>query len=70
MDTQKNIESIERDNNILKIVGKNIDNLQMLKDIVDNLTARIEKLEKNKLDKPKEGYVVKTKKYGMELFNE
>ncbi len=68
MDTQKNIDSIERDNNILKIVGKNIDNLQMLKDIVDSLTARIEKLEKNKLDKPREGYVVKTEK--VVLFDE
>jgi hypothetical protein len=57
MDTQKNIDSIERDNN-----------LQMLKDIVDSLTARIEKLEKNKLDKPREGYVVKTEK--VELFDE
>ena len=51
MDTQ----SIERDNSILKIVGKSIDNIQMLKEIIDNLTTRIEKLEKNKLDKPKEG---------------
>ena len=68
MDTQKHINSLERDNSILKIVGKNIDNLQMLKDIVDNLTARIEKLEKNKLDKPKDGYVVKTEK--VELFDE
>ena len=68
MDTQKYIDGIERDNSILKIVGKNIDNLQMLKDIVDNLTARIEKLEKNKLDKPKDGYVVKTEK--VELFDE
>ena len=70
MDTQKNIESIERDNSILKLVGKSMDNFELLKEIIDNLTTRIEKLEKEKLDKPKEGYVVKTKKYGMELFNE
>jgi hypothetical protein len=64
MDTQ----SIERDNSILKIVGKSIDNIQMLKEIIDNLTTRIERLEKNKLDKPKDGYVVKTEK--VELFDE
>ena len=68
MDTQINIESLNRDKKILKLVGNNIDNLQLLKDIVDSLTTRIEKLEKNKLDKPKEGYVVKTEKVG--LFDE
>jgi len=45
MDTQKNVDSIERDNSILKLVGKNIDNLKLIKEIVDNLTTRIEKLE-------------------------
>ena len=45
MDTQKNMESLERDNSILKLVGKNIDNLKLIKKIVDNLTTRIEKLE-------------------------
>ena len=68
MDTQKNINSLERDNSILKLVGKNIDNLQLLKELVDTLMGRIEKLEKNKLDKPKEGYVVKTER--VELFDE
>ena len=68
MDTQVNIESLDRDKKILKLVGGNIDNLQLLKDIVDSLTARIEKLEKNKLDKPREGYVVKTER--VELFDE
>ena len=68
MDTQKHINSLERDNSILKIVGKNIDNLQLLKELVDTLMSRIEKLEKNKLDKPKDGYVVKTEK--VELFDE
>ena len=47
-----------------------MNNLKLLKEIVDELTTRVEKLEKNKLDKPKEGYVVKTEKYGVELFNE
>jgi len=68
MDTQKNIESIERDNSILKLVGKSMDNFELLKEIIDNLTTRIEKLEKEKLDKPREGYVVKTEK--VELFDE
>ncbi len=68
MDTQKYIDGIERDNSILKIVGKNVDNLQLLKELVDTLMTRIEKLEKNKLDKPKDGYVVKTEK--VELFDE
>ena len=68
MDTQKHINSLERDNSILKLVGKNIDNLQLLKELVDTLMGRIEKLEKNKLDKPKDGYVVKTEK--VELFDE
>ena len=68
METQKHINSLERDNSILKIVGKNIDNLQLLKELVDTLMSRIEKLEKNKLDKPKDGYVVKTER--VELFDE
>ena len=68
MDTQKHINSLERDNSILKLVGKNLDNLQLLKELVDTLMGRIEKLEKNKLDKPKDGYVVKTEK--VELFDE
>jgi hypothetical protein len=68
MDTQINKDSIDRDTKILKIVGGNMDNLKLLKEIVDELTTRVEKLEKNKLDKPKEGYVVKTEK--VELFDE
>ena len=68
MDTQINKDSIDRDTKILKIVGGNMNNLKLLKEIVDELTTRVEKLEKNKLDKPKEGYVVKTEK--VELFNE
>jgi|TARA_R100001440_G_scaffold6831_2_gene13809 chaperonin cofactor prefoldin len=68
MDTQINKDSIDRDTKILKIVGGNMNNLKLLKEIVDELTTRVEKLEKNKLDKPKEGYVVKTEK--VELFDE
>tara|TARA_Y100001938_G_scaffold66188_1_gene91956 strand:+ start:417 stop:617 length:201 start_codon:yes stop_codon:yes gene_type:complete len=45
MDTQKNIESLERDNSILKLVGNNTNNLHLVKKILDKLTTRIEKLE-------------------------
>ena len=45
MDIKTNKESIDRDNSILKLVGGNIDNLGLLKDIVFKLIARIEKLE-------------------------
>jgi chaperonin cofactor prefoldin len=45
MDTQINKDSIDRDTKILKLVGGNIDNLKLLKEIVDELTTRIEILE-------------------------
>jgi hypothetical protein len=45
MDTQINKDSIDRDTKILKLVGGNMDNLGLLKDIVFKLIARIEKLE-------------------------
>ena len=45
-----------------------MDNLALLKDIVFKLISRVEKLEENKLDKPKDGYVVKTER--VELFDE
>ena len=48
MDTQKNIESIQRDNAIIKLMSGLQDNVQSLKDIIDSLTTRIEKLEKGK----------------------
>ena len=48
MDTQKNIESIQRDNAIIKLMSGLQDNVQSLKDIIDSLTTRIEKLEKCK----------------------
>tara|TARA_X000001388_G_C2219791_1_gene118788 strand:- start:902 stop:1111 length:210 start_codon:yes stop_codon:yes gene_type:complete len=69
MYTQKeNLESVQRDREILKLMNGLQDNLISCKEIIDLLTTRIEKLEKNKLDKPKEGYVVKTEK--VELFDE
>jgi|TARA_A100001515_G_scaffold55239_1_gene43584 hypothetical protein len=68
MDIKTNKESIDRDTKILKVIGGNMDNLALLKDIVFKLISRVEKLEKNKLDKPKDGYVVKTER--VELFDE
>ena len=48
MDIKKNIESIQRDNEIIKLMSGLQDNVQSLKDIIDSLTTRIEKLEKGK----------------------
>ena len=68
MDIKTNKESLDRDTKILKVIGGNMDNLALLKDIVFKLISRVEKLEENKLDKPKDGYVVKTER--VELFDE
>ena len=48
MDTQKEIQSIQRDNAIIKLMSGLQDNVQGLKNIIDLLTTRIEKLEKEK----------------------
>tara|TARA_R100000995_G_scaffold8868_1_gene3822 strand:+ start:578 stop:778 length:201 start_codon:yes stop_codon:yes gene_type:complete len=49
MNTEKeNIESINRDREILKLVGGLQKNIRSLKEITDLLTTRIEKLEKGK----------------------
>ena len=48
MDTQKEIQSIQRDNAIIKLMSTLHDNVQCLKNIIDLLTTRIEKLEKGK----------------------
>ena len=48
MDTQKEIQSIQRDNEIIKLMSGLQNNVQGLKDIIDLLTTRIEKLEKGK----------------------
>tara|TARA_B100001250_G_scaffold351687_1_gene323990 strand:- start:293 stop:451 length:159 start_codon:yes stop_codon:yes gene_type:complete len=48
MDTQKEIQSIQRDNAIIKLMSTLHDNVQGLKNIIDLLTTRIEKLEKEK----------------------
>ena len=48
MDTQKEIQSIQRDNEIIKLIGGLQNNVQGLKDIIDLLVTRIERLEKGK----------------------
>jgi len=49
MNTEKeNMESINRDREILKLVGGLQENIRSLKEITDLLTTRIEKLEKGK----------------------
>ena len=45
MDIKTNKESIDRDTQILKVIGGHMDNLGLLKDIVFKLMTRIEKLE-------------------------
>ena len=45
MDIKTNKESIDRDTKILKVIGGNMDNLGLLKDIVFKLMKRVEKLE-------------------------
>ena len=48
MDTQKEIQSIQRDSAIIKLMSGLQDNVQSLKDIIDLLTTIIERLEKGK----------------------
>ena len=48
MDTHKEIQSIQRDNAIIKLMSGLQDNVQGLKDIIDCLITRIERLEKGK----------------------
>ena len=48
MDIQREIESIKRDNKIIELIGGLQNNVQGLKDIIDCLTTRIERLEKGK----------------------
>ena len=53
MDTQKEIQSIQRDSAIIKLMSGLQDNVQSLKDIIDSLTNRIDKLEKGKNENKK-----------------
>tara|TARA_R100001510_G_C7592288_1_gene161579 strand:- start:179 stop:385 length:207 start_codon:yes stop_codon:yes gene_type:complete len=44
-DIKTSKESLDRDTQILKVIGGNMDNLGLLKDIVFKLMKRVEKLE-------------------------
>ena len=48
MDTQKEIQRMKLDASIIKLLGGLNDNVKSLKDIIDLLTTRIERLEKEK----------------------
>ena len=48
MDIQREIQSVKRDNDIIKLISGLQDNVKSLKDIIDLLITRIEKLEKGK----------------------
>ena len=48
MDIQREIQSVQRDNEIIKLMSTLHDNVQGLKNIIDLLTTRIERLEKGK----------------------
>ena len=61
MDTQKEIQSIQRDNAIIKLMSTLHDNVQGLKNIIDLLTTRIEKLEKEKNEICKKNFLQKKK---------
>ena len=47
---RQTIESIQRDREILKLIGGLQDNVKSLKEITDYLETRIEKLERSKND--------------------
>ena len=44
-DIKTSKESLDRDTQILKVIGGNMDNLGLLKDIVFKLMKRVEKME-------------------------
>tara|TARA_A100001515_G_scaffold137113_1_gene129445 strand:- start:67 stop:225 length:159 start_codon:yes stop_codon:yes gene_type:complete len=48
MDIQREIQSVKRDNDIIKLISGLQDNVKSLKDIIDLLITRIEKLERGK----------------------
>ena len=48
MDIQREIQSVQRDNDIIRLMGGLQDNVKSLKDIIDLLITRIEKLERGK----------------------
>jgi hypothetical protein len=48
MDTQRELQSVQRDNRIIDLIVGLQNNVQGLKDIIDLLLTRIERLEKGK----------------------
>ena len=48
MDIQREIQSVKRDREIIKLMSGLQNNVKGLKDIIDLLTTRIERLEKSK----------------------
>tara|TARA_Y100000356_G_scaffold70393_1_gene57971 strand:- start:299 stop:475 length:177 start_codon:yes stop_codon:yes gene_type:complete len=53
MDTQRELQSVRRDNRIIDLIGGLQNNVQGLKDIIDLLLTRIERLEKGKNESTK-----------------
>ena len=53
MDTQRELQSVQRDNRIIDLIGGLQNNVQGLKDIIDLLLTRIERLEKGKNESTK-----------------
>ena len=53
MDTQRELQSVRRDNRIIDLIGGLQNNVKGLKDIIDLLVTRIERLEKGKNESTK-----------------
>jgi hypothetical protein len=53
MDTQRELQSVQRDNRIIDLIVGLQNNVQGLKDIIDLLLTRIERLEKGKNESTK-----------------
>ena len=53
MDTQRELQSVQRDNRIIDLIVGLQNNVKGLKDIIDLLLTRIERLEKGKNESTK-----------------
>ena len=53
MDTQRELQSVQRDNRIIDLIGGLQNNVKGLKDVIDLLLTRIERLEKGKNESTK-----------------
>ena len=53
MDTQRELQSVRRDNRIIDLIGGLQNNVKGLKDVIDLLLTRIERLEKGKNESTK-----------------